>query len=136
MLNCHRSLENEQSFKYWGGVSPDPIVKAVLEAIGGAYIVEQGQVPFTKVNQSVDTPIYYRKWSNGFIEQWQGRWVTNRSNEITFPIPFSNTEYALIGPGFGIANIGVMTITKKTTGFNTVYNTNEVSSQGWYACGY
>lgn len=119
-----------------GGVLPSPVVKAVLDAVGGAYIVEQGQIPFTKVNQDVDTPIYYRKWSNGFIEQWQGRWVTNRGNEITFPIPFSNTEYALIGPGFGAANIGLMTITKKTTGFNTVYNTNEVSSQGWYACGY
>ena len=110
-------------------------MKAVLDAVGGAYIVDQGQVPYEKQNDA-DTPIYYRKWSNGFIEQWQGRWVTNRSNEITFPISFSNTEYALIGPGFGVANIGVMTITKKTTGFNTVYNTNEVSSQGWYACGY
>ncbi len=119
-----------------GGVSPDPIVKAVLEAIGGVYIVEQGQVPFTKVDQNVDTPIYYRKWSDGFIEQWQGRWFTNRSYEITFPIPFSNTDYALIGAGFGISNVAVMTITKKTTGFNTLYNTAETSSQGWYACGY
>lgn len=136
MPNCRWSLENERSFECWGGVSPDPIVKAVLEAIGGVYIVEQGQVPFTKVNQNVDTPIYYRKWSNGFIEQWQGLEFSNNNVEITFPIPFSNTDYVLTGVGFWLQNIASLTFTKKTTGFTTIFSTRESHSYGWYACGY
>ena len=118
-----------------GGVSPNPIVKAVLEAIGGVYIVEQGQVPFTAQHES-DTPIYYRKWSNGFIEQWQGLEMSNNNVEITFPISFSNTDYVLTGVGSWIQNIASITFTKKTTGFTTAYSTRLMNSYGWYACGY
>ena len=107
----------------------------MLEAIGGAYIVEQGQVPYDE-QSDMDTPIYYRVWSNGFKEQWQGLWFSNRGASITFPIPFSDTNYALVGAGFGVSGVAVMTITKTATGFNTLYNTAETTSQGWYACGY
>ena len=111
-------------------------VKAVLEALGTNYIVEQGQIPFEKVNQNVDTPIYYRKWSNGFIEQWQGREFSNINVTITFPIPFSNTDYVLTGVGTFMQNIASLTFTKKITGFTTMYSTRDTHNYGWYACGY
>nr|DAQ13842.1 MAG TPA: tail fiber protein [Caudoviricetes sp.] len=110
-------------------------MKAVLDAVGGAYIVDQGQVPYEKQNDA-DTPIYYRKWSNGFIEQWHGREFSNNGVEITFPIPFSNTDYVLTGVGYWLQDIASLTFTKKTTGFTTVYSTRLANSYGWYACGY
>lgn len=119
-----------------GGVLPSPVVKAVLDAVGGAYIVEQGSVPFTVVDAQYDTPMYYRVWSNGFKEMWQGRAYTNNNVQITFPLEFSDTNYCLIGVGDFMANIAALRFIKSTTGFTTTFSTREVCNYGWYACGY
>lgn len=89
MLNCRWSLENERSSECWGGVSADPVVSAVLKALGLSYVVEQGQ--------SDDGLTWWRKWSNGWCEQ--GGVVLNSSHDttvtVTLPIAFSSTNYII-----------------------------------------
>ena len=123
---------NEMIKAVGGGVSPDPVVKAVLDALGEEYIVECGEV------QSQYEPtqkVYYRRWSNGLIEQWSGEVVKGRQT-YTFPIPFSDTNYCLIGAYFiqGIASCKFLNRTETSfTHDQSAYNTE---AYGWYACGY
>ena len=67
-----------------GGVLASPIVKAVLDSLGVSYVIEQGQD---------ESGNWYRRFSNGWVEQ--GGIVSNPSLEpqLTFPIEFSNTDY-------------------------------------------
>ena len=88
------------------------------------------------VDAQYDTPIYYRVWSNGFKEMWQGRAYTNNNVQITFPLEFSDTNYCLIGVGDFMENIAALRFIKSTTGFTTTFSTREVCNYGWYACGY
>lgn len=63
----------------WGGVSPDATVKAVLEALGAMYAVEQGTVRAS----------HYVRFSNGLILQWgYGKTETR----VTFPIAFTSVD--------------------------------------------
>ena len=109
-----------------GGVSPNPVVKAVLEALGNVYIVEQG-----KTND--DIPIYFRVWSNGFKEQWQNK---EAIGSFTFPVAFTTTDYVVIGPGFNMVNVAWQGVTKTTTGFSTSNSASNSSVNYWHACGY
>lgn len=79
MLNCRWSLENEQSFKYWGGVSADPVVSAVLNAVGKRYLVESWKAD--------DGRSWFNRYSDGFIEQG-GQTSTN--GDVTFPVQFES----------------------------------------------
>lgn len=51
-------------------------------------------LPFV-TEQGSDTNGYYRKWSNGFIEQW-GSVAAGVSGQdsVTFPVPFTSADYA------------------------------------------
>ena len=114
-----------------GGVSPDPIVKAVLDTVGKVYIVEQGQ---TEDSDSGSSPIYWRVWSNGFIEQCQMTQL-NRTT-VVFPKPFKDTNYVLMGPGNEIKNVSWQGVTKSPTHFTVSYSSNQWTTGYWYACGY
>ena len=124
---------NETFKAVGGGVLPNSVVKAVLDAIGGAYIVDQGKVEQEGSSQ-YDTSIYYRIWSNGFLEMWQGLYSVDTS--VTYPFEFSNTDYVLVGVGFSIGNVGAQNITRTTTGFTTVSVMTSSTTYAWYACGY
>lgn len=68
----------------------DQTVSAVLEATNKAYIVETN-----KVVEDDGWTHWYRRWSNGLIEQWGCN--PNQGPEgkitITFPVPFSDSNY-------------------------------------------
>lgn len=116
-----------------GGVLPNSVVKAVLDAVGGAYIVDQGKVEQEGSTQ-YDTSIYYRIWSNGFLEMWQGLYSLDKT--VTYPFEFANTDYVLVGVGFTIGNVGAQNITRTTTGFKTASVMTGSTTYAWYACGY
>lgn len=50
-----------------------------------------GDVYITETYRSEDGKSGYRKWSDGFVEQWFD--FLSRQNYITFFIPFANTNY-------------------------------------------
>ena len=80
-------------------------------------------------------PIFYRRWSNGFIEQWQ--MINTDNTTIPLPIAFTRTDYAVIGAGFGIGGVGEQFIENKTTSsFRCVSGSATCRTKGWYACGY
>lgn len=114
-----------------GGASASPIVKAVLDAIGESYVVEIGMVDNPR---DANSPILFRRWSNGFIEQGSSEEVFNTT--ITFPIEFSDTKYALIGQGFLITDVARQSLNKVTTGFQVGSDVHTCASNGWYAFGY
>lgn len=70
-----------------GGVLASPIVKAVLDALGVSYVVEQGQD---------ESGTWYRRFSNGWLEQGGVMAITSTEGTVNFPIEFSSTEYSLI----------------------------------------
>lgn len=86
--------------------------------------------------------ILWRVWSDGFIEQWftSSDIKLSRDNSMnktfTFPKPFSDTSYALVGAGLVIEGFGRQTVTKKATGFSTASDAANTGTSGWYACGY
>ena len=41
--------------------------------------------------------MWYRKWSNGFIEQWDTKWERDGSKNVTFGWPFSSKASVLVG---------------------------------------
>lgn len=80
---------------------------------------------------------WYRKWSDGFIEQ--GGIIESFADvwTITFPVPFTTTSYMLQGEQWGTdatGNLGINTQTTTSASGNHVGGgTIKVS---WYACGY
>lgn len=72
------------NIKVGGGVLASPVVKAVLDALGVSYVVEQGQD---------ESGTWYRRFSNGWVEQ--GGIVENPSlnSQITLPIEFRDLNY-------------------------------------------
>ena len=86
--------------------------------------------------------IIWRVWSDGFIEQWltsSNTTITAYETEnktFTFPKPFSDTSYALVGVGLVIANYGKQYVNKTATGFKTASDAHDTGTGGWYACGY
>ena len=114
-----------------GGASASPVVKAVLDAIGESYVVEIGTVDNPR---DANSPIWFRRWSNGFIEQGSSENLADTT--ITFPIEFSDTKYALIGQGFLIGDVARQSLNRFTTGFQVGSEVHQCSSIGWYAFGY
>ena len=92
--------------------------------------------------QAADGSLWYRKYSDGWIEQGGipdgNKFTTNVMNAaITFPVPFSTTNYFIGGVGFVIANVGAAYIaTATTTGFTTRSVMHNSGNTSWYACGY
>lgn len=77
---------------------------------------------------------WYRKWSDGWIEQGQD-FPNNvpSGTEIFFPLSFSNTDYVIIVSGSNSYNyyeIGSKTINSVKIG------SNASGPRSYYACGY
>ena len=82
VLNCLWSLENEQSSECWGGVSADPVVSAVLNAVGKRYLVEKGE--------SEDGNQTWEQYSDGYkVCTIRGYYSIEKHNE-TFPVEYAS----------------------------------------------
>ena len=91
------------------------------------------QAPYLK-HTYVSGTSGYNIWSNGYCEQW-GAGAT-RNTTITFLKTFVNTNYVLLGIGFGIHDIGEQVVTKTTKNFTTRSNQRDSWTHSWEACGY
>ena len=63
-------------------------MKAVLDALGVSYVVEQGQD---------ESGTWYRRFSNGWVEQ--GGYITNMTSPtimVTYPIGFQDENYVIL----------------------------------------
>lgn len=109
--------------------------KAVLDAIGKAYIVEFCTSGEDKVEgDNVTSAIYYVIFSNGFVIQCQS--MLNRDKTITFPIEFADTKYCLLGVGLDIHQVAGQYYERSATGFTTHSITKGANTRTWIACGY
>lgn len=106
----------------WANVTDKPIIPSAPNA----YVTE-----FEKVGT-----MWYRKWSNGFIEQGDKslRRITSSGNTITFVKPFSDKNYYL---GFGNGTYDAYILDTTTTNFVLrAYESGSWDCHGWYAYGY
>lgn len=107
----------------------------------------QGTAHIVETWKSSDELSWYRKYSDGWIEQ--GAYVKN-STAIVFPIAFSNKQYTFVAipdvndTGNAVWNIRYPTTARSVTGITNVVlvGTNAgwtgtiAFVGGWYACGY
>ena len=78
----------------------------------------------------------YRKYADGFIEQW-GK-CTSRNITVTFPLAFSNTNYTLVGgliPGDPTQSYQHLNF-KSQTATSFYFQSYDNYTCKWYACGY
>ena len=85
---------------------------------------------------------WYRKWSDGFIEQGGTIATSQKGYEsitISLPTAFTTTTYTVLTGGTNTGNLGsgVDVISEKTTtGFKTHTHHKGDALPTWYACGY
>ena len=84
---------------------------------------------------------WYRKWSDGWIEQGGlGAKVSDGNTNVTFPTPFSNTNYTITTGALSTTIKAHSSIkNKSTTGCTIgswVKDDYESFANMWYACGY
>ena len=94
-----------------GGVLASPVVKAVLDALGVSYVVEQGSDEYGN---------WWRRYNNGWVEQGGCGNGGAPSTQIVFLIEFADTNYYenYIGerPGSNpYDNVYLHTVQDKTT---------------------
>jgi len=80
---------------------------------------------------------WYRKWSDGWVEQ--GGYNTGVNISVTLLIPFINTNYTIVGVGVSATNLdGTYSIYGKTATLFYIrkVQANNVEGCSWYACGY
>lgn len=75
-----------QCLETWGGVSADPVVSAVLNAVGKRYLVEHWE--------NEDGSQEYDLYSDGFIVQ-KVILVPSKNNTVTFPKEFRDLKYKI-----------------------------------------
>lgn len=94
--------------------------------------------------KSTDGTRWYRKYSDGWIEQggiyWKGSSVIG-VNTVTFNTPFSNTlynfyTYNLLGTDEGRDYIGANNYISRLTTATSFFIPGGFSGYNWYACGY
>lgn len=124
-----------------GSVDVANVMSAVAQVQAGVSTKLDSSVPHV-IDKGQSVEIAWRIWSDGFIEQWltpsktklQGDESMNKA--FTFPKPFSDTSYALVGVGILIGGAGRQMINKEATGFKTTSDASLTGTGGWYACGY
>ena len=122
-------------------------VANVMSAVGQVQTevstkLEDSTVHIVETWKSNDGSSWYRKWSDGFIEQ--GSTVKNVTNwvivSITLLIPFKTTAYTINISGIpwnGDLHANVGTLRQKTeTSFSHAFYNNLSIDPTWYACGY
>jgi len=124
-------------------ISPGtPTSRAMVEFSPDGSIYANGSPVLTLVASWRSGTSWYRKYSDGFIEQG-GRFAIandNLDNWVGFHTPFSNNDYTLV---FGINSINDHSITwhrggcynRSNTGFTT-WAYDYYIIKDWYACGY
>ena len=117
-----------------GGVLASPVVKAVLDALGVSYVVEQG---------SDESGSWYRRFSNGWVEQ--GGYIKNMRDSripVTYPVEFRDKNYVIlmtagVTDSGGNLSDGFEEKSKTTTGINLQGNyTSYTNLYSWEAKGY
>ena len=107
-------------------------MKAVLDALGVSYVVEQGQD---------ENGTWYRRFSNGWVEQ--GGKVTRESEDnypVTFPVEFASTDYYITTGSENIFNNfspAVVTAVNTFTTSGFIFNIGSQCTAGhWEAKGF
>ena len=115
---------------------------------GARITVLEDRVYLVEKWQSDDGTSWYRKWSDGWIEQGGQHGAVSNSNpvSVTFPTPFTNPPLFLSRAVKGVSSNGVSSshadatsgyYTRTATNFSFRQNTStHVSESIWYACGY
>lgn len=81
---------------------------------------------------------WYRIWSDGWIEQGGYSQGGKTATTVTFPKPFTNTNYTItLGTTgtLGTNNNGICSISEKTASSFKLYSFSDYYCN-WYACGY
>ena len=116
-----------------GGVLASPVVKAVLDALGVSYVVEQGQD---------ESGSWYRRFSNGWVEQGGSVEYVNGNpiQNVVFPIAFNSSAYSVTIGGvseakiFGTASLAAAE-DMTTTGMN-IHLGSHLTNAIWEAKGF
>lgn len=90
-----------------------------------------------ETGKSSDGLGWYRKWSDGFIEQ--GGRITSVTTTISLHTAFTNANYTISSSqaGAGSATISMVAIQDRTTSkFTLEYCSANMLPISWYACGY
>lgn len=99
--------------------------------------LEDSTVHITETWKSTDGGSWYRKWSDGFIEQ--GGRITSPTTTISLHTAFTTTNYTITTSqrGSASANISRVSITDRTTSKFTLERCDSVMLPiSWHACGY
>ena len=99
--------------------------------------LEASTVHITETWKSTDGRSWYRKWSDGFIEQ--GGRITSATTTISLHTAFTNTNYTISSSqaGSASANISRVAIADRTTSkFTLEYCRADMLPISWNACGY
>lgn len=81
---------------------------------------------------------WYRKWSDGFIEQG-GEMVEASTDKVTLHTPYKSTNYCVQGTPTVQSNLNsprIFVENKTTTSFTLAMSSYDTYSCAWYAYGY
>ena len=81
---------------------------------------------------------WYRKWNDGFIEQW-GTFTLSSNSRQTFTLPtsFTNLDFFCTSDGISSSNSGDVCMSHIERTYNTVTGRFATSGKHYfYACGY
>lgn len=95
-------------------------------------------VHITEIWKSTSSSSWYRKWSDGFIEQC-GEQVKASTHKVTLHIPYKNTNYCVQGTPTVQSNLNsprIFVDNKTTTSFDLIMSSYDTLSCAWYAYGY
>ena len=113
-------------------------VANVMSAVGQVQADVATKLPSDTVHvvstwRAEDGSAWYRKWSDGFLEQGGTAEASTDNYKVTLPIAFSTTNYKIV------LTLGSPIADRKETYF-VITSTNYGSSwhlpTDWYACGY
>ena len=82
---------------------------------------------------------WYRKWSDGWIEQGGNTTSSSSTATTTLPTAFSDTNYTVVATsknGSSGSNPRYNVSNKKTTTFDVWFGSYSTYAYEWYACGY
>ena len=120
--------------------TPVKSVNGISADEGGDVVISISSAPEAYIIETWSSNTgWYRKWSNGWIEQG-GRSAVGNHVTVTFPKAMSDSGYtALLGP-IGFDNAAVSrSITNQTTtslAIKVGYNDSLTRESYWYVCGY
>ncbi len=83
---------------------------------------------------NLDNTVFYRKSSDGYVEQWGTFQGTGEDTQVTFLMEYTYTDYVVILTGINSQPMDPSLLVKQkaTTGFRVDHNTSFM----WKATGY